>query len=147
MQNDSKRLDWAVPASIAIFIGSTWITTWADELVYTPVNPAFGGNTLNGSWLLSNAQSQDTFEDPDTKSDDLSSESDIDKFNDTIERIALSRIASQLVSKFLDGEASSLETDNLILEITEDPTTGSTTIKTTDKGTGYSTIIDLGFIE
>ena len=28
----------------------------ATELVYTPVNPSFGGNPLNGTWLLNNAQ-------------------------------------------------------------------------------------------
>ncbi|GHB18157.1 curli assembly protein CsgF [Shewanella indica] len=28
------------------------------ELVYTPINPSFGGNPLNGSFLLSKAQAQ-----------------------------------------------------------------------------------------
>lgn len=28
----------------------------ATELIHQMVNPAFGGNPLNGSWLLSNAQ-------------------------------------------------------------------------------------------
>ena len=27
----------------------------ATELVYTPVNPSFGGSPLNGAWLLGNA--------------------------------------------------------------------------------------------
>jgi curli production assembly/transport component CsgF len=30
----------------------------ASQLVYTPVNPTFGGNPLNGSYLLSVGQSQ-----------------------------------------------------------------------------------------
>jgi curli production assembly/transport component CsgF len=30
----------------------------ASELVYHPVNPTFGGNPLNGSFLLSTAQAQ-----------------------------------------------------------------------------------------
>jgi curli production assembly/transport component CsgF len=30
----------------------------ASQLTYTPVNPTFGGNPLNGSYLLSTAQSQ-----------------------------------------------------------------------------------------
>ncbi|BCV50991.1 MULTISPECIES: curli assembly protein CsgF [Shewanella] len=30
----------------------------ATELVYTPINPSFGGNPLNGSFLLSKAQAQ-----------------------------------------------------------------------------------------
>jgi curli production assembly/transport component CsgF len=30
----------------------------ASSLVYTPVNPTFGGNPANGAWLLSQAQAQ-----------------------------------------------------------------------------------------
>ena len=39
----------------------------ATELVYTPVNPSFGGNPLNGTWLLNNAQAQNDHDDPDLK--------------------------------------------------------------------------------
>ena len=39
----------------------------ATELVYTPVNPSFGGNPLNGTWLLNNAQAQNDYDDPDLK--------------------------------------------------------------------------------
>jgi curli production assembly/transport component CsgF len=35
----------------------------ASELVYTPVNPSFGGSPLNGSWLLGSAAAQNTFKD------------------------------------------------------------------------------------
>ena len=118
--------------------------TSADELVYTPVNPAFGGSPLNGDWLLLNAQGQDTFEDPKTKSKDLASQSELDRFNDTLERIALSRIASQLVDSFLSGEASFLETSNFIIEATTDEATGLTTITTTDKSTGAVSTFVLG---
>lgn len=32
------------------------------ELIYTPVNPAFGGSPLNGSQLLNNANAQNKYE-------------------------------------------------------------------------------------
>jgi curli production assembly/transport component CsgF len=32
------------------------------ELVYTPINPSFGGNPFNGPWLLDSAQAQNKFE-------------------------------------------------------------------------------------
>lgn len=147
MRNDSRQTFGMFAFFMVIFFG--WLCVqpaWADELVYTPINPSFGGSPLNGTWLLGNSQAQNTFEDPaEAESKDLAKKSDLDNFNDTLERIALSRIASQLVSSFLDGDANYLETGNLILEITEDPVTGKTTIKTTDKGTGDVTIIDLGF--
>jgi len=31
---------------------------YASELVYQPVNPSFGGDPLNGNWLLSQATAQ-----------------------------------------------------------------------------------------
>ncbi len=33
-------------------------TAAASELVYKPVNPTFGGDPLNGNWLLSQATAQ-----------------------------------------------------------------------------------------
>ncbi|TPN01254.1 curli assembly protein CsgF [Mesorhizobium sp. B2-1-3A] len=33
-------------------------TSTASELVYKPVNPTFGGDPLNGNWLLSQATAQ-----------------------------------------------------------------------------------------
>ncbi|MCX6328346.1 MAG: curli production assembly/transport component CsgF [Bacteroidia bacterium] len=35
----------------------------ATELIYTPVNPAFGGSPLNGQYLLNQATAQDKFKD------------------------------------------------------------------------------------
>lgn len=36
----------------------------AQDFVYEPKNPAFGGNYLNYSWLINSAQSQNKIEDP-----------------------------------------------------------------------------------
>lgn len=35
--------------------------TGASELVYTPVNPSFGGSPINGQWLLGYAGAQNKF--------------------------------------------------------------------------------------
>lgn len=37
----------------------------AQDLVYKPKNPAFGGDTFNYQWMLSSADSQNKFKDPD----------------------------------------------------------------------------------
>ncbi|SDX33125.1 curli production assembly/transport component CsgF [Hymenobacter psychrophilus] len=37
----------------------------AQDFIYEPINPNFGGNTFNYSSLLSAATAQDTFKDPD----------------------------------------------------------------------------------
>jgi len=52
----SKR-SWTVAAIIAIGITAS-APVLASELVYHTVNPTFGGNPLNGSFLLSTAQAQ-----------------------------------------------------------------------------------------
>src|SRR3974390_2577099 len=36
----------------------------ATSIVYTPVNPSFGGNPLNGPVLLNSANAQNRFKDP-----------------------------------------------------------------------------------
>jgi curli production assembly/transport component CsgF len=38
------------------------VNSWAQDFVYQPVNPAFGGNPYNYSWLLGQAQAQNMFE-------------------------------------------------------------------------------------
>lgn len=40
----------------------------AQDMVYQPKNPAFGGSYLNYSWLLSSAQAQNKIEDPEQSS-------------------------------------------------------------------------------
>lgn len=37
----------------------------AGELIYQPINPSFGGDPLNGSYLLNKAQAQNDTKDPD----------------------------------------------------------------------------------
>ncbi|HVX78759.1 MAG TPA: curli assembly protein CsgF [Bradyrhizobium sp.] len=44
--------------AIAAIIMSTSAPVFASQLVYHPISPTFGGNPLNGSFLLSTAQAQ-----------------------------------------------------------------------------------------
>lgn len=43
------------------------MTAFSQQLVYKPVNPAFGGDTFNYQWLLSSAQAQNKLEDGATR--------------------------------------------------------------------------------
>ncbi len=47
-------------AAAAIVLVGMSAAANASELVYRPVNPSFGGDPLNGNWLLSQATSQTT---------------------------------------------------------------------------------------
>jgi curli production assembly/transport component CsgF len=49
--------EFAIAATAAIILGAS-APAFASEIVYHPVSPTFGGNPLNGSFLLSTAQAQ-----------------------------------------------------------------------------------------
>jgi curli production assembly/transport component CsgF len=40
----------------------------AQDFVYKPINPAFGGDSYNYTWLLSSAESQNKLKDPEAQS-------------------------------------------------------------------------------
>jgi curli production assembly/transport component CsgF len=85
----------------------------ATELVYTPINPSFGGNPLNGTWLLNNAQAQNDYDDPDLKKrTSVAGTSALERFTNT----------------------GSLTTDAFIVNVVDD--SGQLTIVVTDRATG-----------
>ena len=65
-------------------------TSWATELVYTPINPSFGGSPLNGNMLLSKAQSQNKHKAP------IIEQNYADKFQDSLERTYLNRMVREI---------------------------------------------------
>lgn len=68
----------------------------AQDLVYTPKNPAFGGQTFNYQWLLSSAQAQN-----DTKNPEVNERRDktsTEQFTESLNRQLLSRLSRQLLN-------------------------------------------------
>ncbi|WOX04664.1 curli assembly protein CsgF [Microbulbifer pacificus] len=112
----------------------TWAFTvsspQASELIYEPVNPNFGGNPLNGSYLISNAQSQNDHKDPDSLSDLYEQPSALDRFTDSLE----TRLLNQLLTDVGNGNSGELITDDFIVQIVD--TDGVLTVLITDRGTG-----------
>jgi len=80
----------------------------AQSFSYTPVNPVFGGNTFNYSWLQSSATAQDRTVDPAqrrTAATTRTPNSALDNFSQSIQNQLLSRITRQLVSnQFGEGD-------------------------------------------
>ncbi|MBV7481218.1 curli assembly protein CsgF [Pseudomonas sp. PDM31] len=103
----------------------------ATELVYTPVNPSFGGNPLNGTWLLNNAQSQNDYDDPDLKDrTTVAATSALERFTSQLQ----SRLLGQLLDNISTGNTGSLSTDAFIVDVIDD--SGALTINVTDRLTG-----------
>lgn len=110
----------------------------ATELVYTPVNPAFGGNPLNGTWLLNNAQAQNDHSDSGISS--RSSTSALDRFSSQLQ----SRLLNDLLTNIQNGETGSLSTDTFLIDILDED--GVLSIVVTDRTTGeVSEIVVNGF--
>lgn len=119
--------------AITLWIASLGLlgSAQATELVYTPVNPSFGGNPLNGTWLLNNAQAQNDHDDPDASSGTASSRlSALQRFTSTLE----SRLLSQLLTNIEEGNTGSLTTDSFIINMIDDG--GQLSIVITDRATG-----------
>lgn len=120
----------------------------ANPLVYTPVNPTFGGNALNGSYLLNRAQSQDNHTDPNAASpyNPLSSQSQLEQFNSALQQAVLSRVSAAVSSSIIgpDGRLipGQVETQNFLITIS-DLGGGRIRIVTTDKLTNASTSFDI----
>ena len=65
-------------------------SAFATELVYEPINPSFGGNPLNGSFLLSKANSQNAHSAP------LSERSYDERLQESLERAYINRIVREI---------------------------------------------------
>lgn len=115
---------------VGIFCLAGACSLHATELVYTPVNPAFGGSPLNGSWLLGNAQVQNDHDDPNFRGG-LAGTSALERFSSQLE----SRLLSQLLTRIENGETGgSLTTESFIIDLLDD--SGALSITITDRLTG-----------
>lgn len=129
----------SISLSLACLAAVQGASGW--ELVYVPVNPNFGGNPINGSALLGNAQSQDKYKDPEASKFE-NSKSSLDDFNQMLQRSILSRISSAVSSSVVSSNGKmipgTVETTDFTITI-GDLGGGVLQITTTDKISGQST--------
>ena len=72
----------------------------AQQFVYQPVNPAFGGSYLNYSWMLSSAQAQNLYQDQGTSRFQRDPLAD---FEQSLQRQILSALSRSIVSDRFGG--------------------------------------------
>lgn len=78
--------------AVTVFVGFSG-PAMAQDIVYTPVNPSFGGNPFNSAHLLGVANAQNNFKDPKA----ASSGSQADIFARQLQSRLLSALSSQIV--------------------------------------------------
>ena len=116
----------------------------ATEIVYTPVNPSFGGNPLNGATLMNAANAQNKYTDPQFANalSRLTGQSQLDLFNQRLQSLILDRIANSITGSLFDSGGNlvpgQVETSSFRISIV-DIGGGMLLITTTDKATGSST--------
>lgn len=94
----------------------------AQQLVYTPVNPNFGGNTFNYQWLLSSAEAQNQFQGRGSSFNQGGS--DLEEFEEGLNRQLLGQLEREIFdSQFGDTgfEPGNFSVGDLFLEIFESP--------------------------
>jgi len=121
---------------------------FAQRLVYTPQNPAFGGDTSNYQWLLSSAQAQDTFEDPATRDNDRFGfgQDPLNDFSESLNRQILSRLSREVIDRQFGEESLESGTYNLGDYQIDISNSGSGLVVTiVDNVTGATSVIEVPF--
>ncbi len=91
--------------SILVFALATISYANASELVYKPINPSFGGNPLNGSFLLGKAQAQNKHKATLTK------KSYAEKFQESLERAYINKMVRE-ITDLAFGDTCDVATDS-----------------------------------
>jgi curli production assembly/transport component CsgF len=120
--------------------------TYAQDFVYTPKNPAFGGNPYNYSWLMSSAQAQNDITEDDSDAYSGYSSDPLADFSESLNRQILSQLSRQIVSKQFGEDAITSGTYTLgdyQIEIGDQSSGLNITI--TDASTGTQTTVEVPY--
>ncbi len=112
--------------------------SYGQQLVYSPKNPNFGGNTFNYQWLLSSANAQNSFQESSSFNNERS---ELEEFQESLNRQVLGRLTRSVFDSQL-GEAlepGTFTVGELLLEIFE--SSEGLVVNILDTGTGEQTQI------
>ncbi len=104
--------------AVVCFIFFSFSQSSAQQLVYQPVNPSFGGSPLNGNWLLTSAQMQDLTTDPSQEA----AEDPLADFEKNLNRSILNQISREITESLFGTTGLSegqFEFGDFIIDITE----------------------------
>jgi len=127
------KMDGKMKKTALIITTILSFSSQATEIIYTPINPSFGGNPLNANMLLSKAQAQNKHKAP------VIEKGYAEQFQDSLERTYLNRMVREITDMAFgeDIEDSLFNQDSIFMSgdyqievITS--TTDSITVKITN---------------
>ena len=109
--------------AVVLCWGLTTSAVQAQDFVYQPKNPAFGGSAAHFSWMFQSAQAQKDFEDdrPDFRRDPLQN------FQDQLQRRILNELSREIVGTRIGGagidfgQEGRFEFGDFFVEVEEGP--------------------------
>jgi len=96
-------MKWNVNLIIIALLLSTVQVAFNQDLIYRPINPAFGGDTFNYQWLLSSAQEQNDYKEK-SKISSLLDQDPVKQFQDDLNRQILNQLSRKLVTDLFGEE-------------------------------------------
>ncbi|EIA09040.1 curli production assembly/transport component CsgF [Flavobacterium frigoris] len=110
----------------------------AQDLVYKPKNPAFGGDTFNYQWLASSAESQNSFKDKIDTSQKPQTE--LERFTANLNSQLLNQVSSSLFTQQFGNRGITIGSYTFgSLSIEVYPSSGGLTVDILDTKTGEQT--------
>lgn len=120
----------------------------ATSLVYTPVNPSFGGNPANGAVLLNEANAQNGTHAPTKSSANTTSSTTkkLDAFTTSLQNAILQKLSTAVESEIIGPTGKIipgvLDTSDFTIRVVDNGN-GSVNITTIDKATGETSSFDI----
>ncbi|MEL4014460.1 curli production assembly/transport protein CsgF [Dryocola clanedunensis] len=115
---------------------------WGGNMVFQFVNPNFGGNPNNGSYLLNGAQAQNSYKDPSYNDDfGIETPSALDNFTQAIQ----SQVLGGLLTNINTGKPGRMVTNDFIVDIAN--TDGQLQLNVTDRKTGKVSTIQVAGLQ
>ncbi len=136
-----KRVMLSMMLALVCSVG----TAFAEQIVYRPINPSFGGSPSNASGLLANANAQNNFKDP-AAVNALKKLSPLQQFNQNLQQFVLNRVAASVTGNIIGPTGTlipgTITTTDFTIQVVS---LGGTALKiiTTDKNTGQTTFFQV----
>lgn len=116
--------------------------SWGGNMTFQFTNPNFGGNPNNGSFLLNEAQAQNSYEDPNFEDDfGIETPTALDNFTQAIQ----SQLLGGLLTNINTGKPGRMVTNDFIVDIAN--TDGQLRLNVTDRKTGKTSTIEVAGLQ